>query len=115
MYEIYINKTFFSFDRLINVTLSFKKWKRKVYKISVIKYYTLCYFHIIYLTCETTFTKMNSRNKSIFSNAKASFTFAKNQKTHASYLLLCNTFTNGEQKLIYTFIDNNYIKNNLFT
>lgn len=113
MYEIYINKTFFSFDRLINVTLSFKKWKRKVYKISVIKYYTLHYFHIIYLTCETTFTKMNSRNKSIFSNAKASF--AKNQKTHASYLLLCNTFTNGEQKLIYTFIDNNYIKNNLFT
>lgn len=30
MYEIYINKTFFSFDQLINVTLSFKKWKRKV-------------------------------------------------------------------------------------
>lgn len=39
MYEIYINKIvlFDEFlDDLMNVTLSFKKWKRKVYKISVI-------------------------------------------------------------------------------
>lgn len=39
MYEIYINKIVLFdefFDDLMNVTLSFKKWKRKVYKISVI-------------------------------------------------------------------------------
>lgn len=39
MYEIYINKILLFdefFDDLMNVTLSFKKWKRKVYKISVI-------------------------------------------------------------------------------
>lgn len=44
---------------------------------------------------------MNSRNKNIFSNGKASFTFTKNQKTHASYLSLCSKFTNDE---LYLFI-----------
>lgn len=42
MYEIYINKILLFdefFDDLMNVTLSFKKWKRKVYKISVITPY----------------------------------------------------------------------------
>lgn len=54
MYEIYINKIvlFDEFlDDLMNVTLSFKKWKRKVYKISVIvtSYITLISYTRNYL------------------------------------------------------------------
>lgn len=54
MYEIYINKILLFdefFDDLMNVTLSFKKWKRKVYKISVIvtSYITLISYTRNYL------------------------------------------------------------------
>lgn len=54
MYEIYINKIVLFdefFDDLMNVTLSFKKWKRKVYKISVIvtSYITLISYTRNYL------------------------------------------------------------------
>lgn len=103
MYEIYINKILLFdefFDDLMNVTLSFKKWKRKVYKISVI---VTPYITLISYTWNYLYQNENLGTKIFFQMQKQVLLSLKIKKHIHPIYYFVSKFTNGEQEL-YLFI-----------